>query len=101
MATYLVADLPTVKGFSDFFWHSILIFLSDALFSRSSKHINVFRVDYLPWFIFSRLKFTKIVKKSGGLKKSVLPWKPNLITSESVSPLEIGVYQVSLVSVVN
>ena len=45
MATYWVPDLPNVRGFSGFFWRSILIFFSDALFARSSKHINVFKVD--------------------------------------------------------
>ena len=41
MATYLVPDLPDVKGFSGTFWHFILIFLSDVSFSRSRKNINV------------------------------------------------------------
>ena len=45
MATYWVPDLPNVKGFSGFFWRFILIFFSDALFARSNKYINVFKVD--------------------------------------------------------
>ena len=65
MATYWVPDLPNVKGFSGFFWRSILIFFTDALFARSSKHRNVFNVDYLPWFIFSGVKFPKILKTTG------------------------------------
>ena len=62
MATYWVPDLPNVRGFSGFFWRSILIFFSDALFARSSKHINMFKVEYLPLVIFSGLKSTKILK---------------------------------------
>ena len=65
MATYWVPDLPNVRDFSDFFWRSILIFFSDALFARSSKHVNVFKVNYLPWFDFSGLKFPKILKTTG------------------------------------
>ena len=57
MATYWVPDLP-----NGFFWRSILIFFSDALFARSSTHINVFKVDYLSSFYFSGVKFTKILK---------------------------------------
>ena len=41
MVTYWIPDLPDVKGFSGFFWRSILIFLSDISFGRSRKHINV------------------------------------------------------------
>ena len=52
MATYWFPDLPYERGFSGFFWSSILIFFSDVLFARSSKHINVFTVDYLSFFNF-------------------------------------------------
>ena len=62
MATYWVPDLPNIRGFSGFFWSSILVFFSDALFARSSMHINVFKVDYLSWFNFSGLKSTEILK---------------------------------------
>lgn len=72
MATYWVPDLPNVRGFSGFFWHSILIFFSDALFHRSSKHINVFKVDCLSWFNFSGLKFTKILKATGRTGKECI-----------------------------
>ena len=65
MATYWVPDLPNVRGFSGFFWRSVLIFFSDVLFTRFSKHINVFKVDYLSWCNFSGLKCTKIYKTTG------------------------------------
>ena len=65
MATYWVPDLPNVRGFSGFFWRPILIFFSDALFARSSTHINVFKVDFLSWLNFSRQKSTKMLKTTG------------------------------------
>ena len=52
VAAYLVPDLPNVRGFSGFFWRSILMFFSDALFARSSKHKDVSKVDYLSWRAF-------------------------------------------------
>ena len=72
MATYWVPDLPNVKGFSGFFWCSILIFCSDVLFARSSRHVNVLKVDHLPWFNFSGLKFTKILKTTGRTGKECI-----------------------------
>ena len=65
MATYWAPDLLNVGGFSGFFWPSILIFFSHALFARSCKHVNVFKVDYLSWFNFSGLKFVKTLKIIG------------------------------------
>ena len=65
MATYWVPDLPNVSGFSGFFWGPILIFFGDAFFARSSKHINVFKVDFLSWLNFSRQKSTKMLKTTG------------------------------------
>ena len=41
MARYLVSDLHNVRGFSGFFWRSILIYFSDFFFARSSKHLSV------------------------------------------------------------
>ena len=79
MATYWVPDLPNVRDFPGFFWCSILIFFSDALFARFSKHINLFKVDYLFWFNFFGLKSTKYWKQLGGLEKRALKWKQNLI----------------------
>ena len=69
MATYLVLVLPNVRGFSGFYWSSIF---SDALFARSSKHINLFKVDYLYWFNFSGLKFTKILKTTGKTGREIV-----------------------------
>ena len=69
MATYWVPDLPNVRGFPGFFWHSHLIFFSDVLLARSCKHINVFKVDYLSLFNLSWLKFTKIVKTTRRIGK--------------------------------
>ena len=69
MATYWVAVLPNVRGFPGFFWCSILILFSDALFARSRKHTNVFKVDYWSWFNFYGLKATKILKTTGRTAK--------------------------------
>ena len=89
MATYWIPDLPNVRGFSGFFWHSTLIFFSDALFARYNQHINVFKVDYLSKSNFSGLKFTKIFHTTGRTGIECLSWKHNSIISESLSPLEL------------
>ena len=96
MATYWVQELPNVRAFTGFFWRSILIHFSDALFVRCSKHINVFKVDYLSWCNFSGLKFTTILKTTGRTGKESIA----IIISVSVSPLELWVYQVSMVSII-
>ena len=41
MATYLVPDLPNIKGFSGHLWYSILIFANGASYTRSSNHKNI------------------------------------------------------------
>ena len=76
---------PNFRGFSGFFWCFILILFSDALFARSSKRINVFKVDYYSWFNFMGWNPSKSLNQQGGLEKRVLPWKHNLITSLSVT----------------
>ena len=92
MATYWVIS------FSDFFWRSILTFFSDASSAKSRKHIYLFKVDCLSWFIFLVWNSPKYWKQPGGLEKRVLPLKNILIICESLSPLELWVYQVSMVS---
>ena len=59
-------------------------------------------VDVLAWFDFSQMKTTKILKTDWwGLENSELPWYHNFSVIVSVSPVELLVCQVSLVSAAN
>ena len=71
MATYWVPDHPNGRSFSGFFWHSILVFFSDAWFARSSKCINKFKVGFLSCFNFSGLTFARILETTGEDTKRV------------------------------
>ena len=60
------------------------------------------QVDPLTWFHFSRLKITTMLKTGlRGLEKSALPWKHDFIIFIGVSPLELLVHQVSMISAAN
>ena len=57
--------------------------------ARSGKHVNAFKIHFLPWFNFSGLKSTKILKTTGRTGKDSVFMEMQLIISVSVSPLEL------------
>ena len=67
---------PMFEAFLASFGVSFWYFFTDALFARSSKHINVFKVDYFPWFNFSGLKSTKILKTTRRTGKESVAMEP-------------------------
>ena len=60
--------------------------------------ISMDLADVLPGFNFSELKNSKMLKTLMETGRSELPWKHNFITTVGVSPVELLVCQVSLVS---
>ena len=105
MATYWVPALPNVRGFSGFFWRIILIFFSDVLFARSSKHINVFKGDYLSWFNFYGLKSTKILNttrrtgKESVAMETQFNYKCKCVTFESTSVSSFNRFCLKLIEI--